>query len=45
MFRRIIWNLFRVEKEHLANCGSLNAIPKINFNNLIEEIEIKTTKN
>jgi len=31
MLRRIIWNLFRVEKEHVINCGHLNAVPKINF--------------
>ncbi len=39
MFRRIIWNLFRVEKEHVINCGLLNAVPKINFNKIIEPIE------
>ena len=41
MYRRIIWNLFRVEKEHIANCGNLNAVPKINYNNIIDKIEFK----
>ena len=35
MLRRIIWNLFRVEKEHIANCGLLNAVPKVNYKKVI----------
>lgn len=41
MLRRIIWNLFRVEKEHVINCGLLNAVPKINFDKVIDSIPFK----
>lgn len=27
IFRRGIWNLLRVEKEHLQNCGDFKAVP------------------
>jgi hypothetical protein len=29
IIRRGIWNLFRVEKEHLANCVEFKAIPDL----------------
>ena len=38
MIRRIIWNLFRVEYEHIKNCGSLNAVFKLNYDNIINKI-------
>ncbi len=27
IFRRGVWNLLRVEKEHLQNCGDFKAVP------------------
>jgi hypothetical protein len=41
MMRRILWNLLRVEKEHIGNCGKLNAVPKVNYDSIIEKIEFK----
>lgn len=36
--RRGFWNLFRVEKEHLANCRDFKAIPDIqNLENKLTE--------
>ncbi len=26
MFRRCLWNFFRVEKEHINNCGAFKAV-------------------
>jgi len=31
----------RVEKEHIGNCGKLNAVPKVNYDSIIEKIEFK----
>lgn len=38
MFRRIIWNLFRVEYEHTKNCGKLNAVPPLDYGVIIQNI-------
>jgi hypothetical protein len=35
MTRRIIWNLYRVEYEHVKNCGKLNAVPSLDYKNII----------
>ena len=39
MFRRIIWNLFRVEYEHIKNCGKLNAVQPMDYNSILYPIK------
>lgn len=38
MLRRVIWNFFRVEKEHIINCGMFKAVEEyeLPFDNLIK---------
>ncbi len=38
MLRRIIWNLIRVEYEHIKNCGKFNAVPDLNYNKIIKDL-------
>ena len=38
IIRRGIWNLFRVEKEHLKNCNEFKAIP--DMNNIEEKLDV-----
>ena len=38
LIRRILWNLFRVEFEHIKNCGNLNAVPRLDYSNIIENM-------
>ena len=33
-FRRFIWNFFRLENEHLNNCGEFRAVRDISINPL-----------
>jgi len=37
VFRRFIWNFFRLENEHLNNCGEFRAVRDISINPLREE--------
>merc|ERR1712045_1027913 len=37
VFRRFIWNFFRLENEHLNNCGEFRAVRDISINPLRED--------
>lgn len=43
MLRRCIWNFFRVEKEHIQNCGAFKAVENIvlPFDNILMEADDK----
>lgn len=44
IIRRGIWNLLRVEKEHLANCGTFRAIPDTtDISNKLMNIDVMDT--
>ena len=46
MLRRCIWNFFRVEKEHIQNCGIFKAVQDIvlPFENINFEVELNEMK-
>jgi hypothetical protein len=45
IIRRGIWNLLRVEKEHIANCAEFRAVSVVNpkdiLANSVEQIDVK----